>query len=249
MKKILATLAVVASLILPQAAFPAKPAALRKKQVKIYSRINIPEDRTVVLKGSIYNYRTDPVVEKLIDLDEKGKPILLIINSPGGSMVSGDRLITTMKALDSKVICIVDGEAYSMAAIISLQCDKLYATENADFMFHQASLGAGGSLSIFKSRSAHWIKWIETYELDIAKKLGLSFKSYKAKIHNEWWMTAREAVEYGLVYGLIRGIKYKTPEENNTFWFFWDAEDKNKFDPWLCGPTDDENEPCFYHQP
>lgn len=252
MKKLITAVLLAASLIL--LSLPASnasadtllPATAKSKKIKVYKKFNLPTERTIILKGGINSNSADTIVNRLIELDDskKKKLIYMVINSPGGGIVSGDRIITTLKAMDNKVICIVDGGAYSMAAVISLHCDKLYATENADFLFHEANIIIGGSMTHVKSRYKHFVNWLESYEEQVAKALDVPLDQYLEKAEDEWWLTSREAARQGFVDGIVKGLKYKVEEEESYGFFSWGTDEELI---WLCGPTEDTLDPCYNH--
>jgi ATP-dependent Clp protease, protease subunit len=186
-------------------ALPLKPSPLTK-----VDKVNIDPERLTILKGPIDMNSSHNLVEDLreLDLNDPKKPIYLVIDSPGGLVRGGEDIIEEMQSLDSPLICIIDRAAYSMAAIISTYCPTLYVYKFATIMFHEASYGIDGNETNIKVRQAAIQKDLNQLHADVAKNLGLSLKDYKAKIHDEWWMVADEAVKMGFATAVLDKLKY-----------------------------------------
>lgn len=193
-----------------------------EKPVKIYDHLNIDESRMLVLKGEVGEETTTPLIKKITELDEENnKPIYLIINSPGGSVVDGFALANAMDSAKSSIICAVDTEAYSMAAILVTFCDQAYIHRFATMMFHEASFGIRGSESTVSTRIEFILNYLNELHVHVAKNLGITTKDYRAKIKKEWWMTATQAAKQGLVTGIINNLKYKYEEPEKKFSIFF----------------------------
>lgn len=198
-------------------ATPAFAERLRGKQiaVKEVDRLNFTPERTVVLKGVVNFPLTDAVSKRLAELDD-GKPILLVINSPGGNVAAGYDVIKTMEELDSPLTCVVDDMAYSMGAIIAAYCPRLYVHKRSSIMFHEISWTVQGNETTHKIRQKHAENDILEMDKDIAKKLGISVKEFKAKKQIEWWMTASQAVSCGFATAIVNHLKYAEPPKEIT---------------------------------
>ncbi len=125
--------------------------------------LTLNPDRTIILHGEILPDMIQNAINKLVDFEQQSltAPIYIIIDSPGGYVESGWKFINALQATKSKTIGIVNGGAYSMAAIISLYVNKLYVMDSADIMFHEAAYCICGSESIASSRLKHTQKYLK----------------------------------------------------------------------------------------
>lgn len=201
------------------------------KKVPVYQKVNIDENRLVVLKGPVNSFSVDPLVRKITELDRIGKsPIYLIINSPGGSVTDGFELIGAITSIESPVVCIAESEAYSMAALISVFCDKLYMHRFSMMMFHEASWGGRGDETKMKARGHATAKYLDQVFNEVAEELGLTLKQFREKIHPEWWLTAREAVQVGIADGIVKELNYKyDPPQRQFFFSLFEDDEEDKY--------------------
>jgi ATP-dependent Clp protease, protease subunit len=142
-----------------------------------------------------------------LELENPEKPILLIVNSPGGSVDAGFAVWDQIKMLKSPITTCITGIAASMGSILSLCAPKgrRFATENARIMIHQPAIH--GSLSgqatdleihareILKTRD----KIIDLY----ADATGKAREDIEKSIDRDTWLSAQEAMDFGLVDGLV----------------------------------------------
>jgi ATP-dependent Clp endopeptidase proteolytic subunit ClpP len=221
--KFLATL--LATLMLALPAMAGSKAKVRPRPVKKFDRIQIDEDRLLVLKGDVRAHRVDPIVEEMVLLSKDSpRKIFMVINTNGGSIEAGMRLVTTMRSIDNEVICLVDSKAYSMGAIIAAFCTRTYVQKHAMLMFHEAHYGVSGMESIVPSRVEATQKYLKLFHTEIAKRLKMSYTAYRDKIITEWWMTAEEAVRAGVAHAVIDKLvyEYEEPKSRNPFFILGD---------------------------
>lgn len=201
----------IAAALTVMLSFPVYAEKLSKSPnaVRTIEYLDISDDRTIVLKGPIDDKLSYDVSAKLFANDEEShEPILLIIDSPGGSVEAGMGIINQMKDLKSPLVCAVSGQAFSMAAIIASYCPKLYVRDLAMLMFHQASFGAQGSAGLMQGRVGGILKFLKTVELEVAANLGISYEEYHHRIDNEWWITGHEAVAMGFATAVVKHLPY-----------------------------------------
>ena len=142
-----------------------------------------------------------------LEYTEPGKPILFVINSPGGSVDSGFAIWDQILMISSPVVTLVTGLAASMGSILSLAAapKKRFASPNARFMLHQPLIhgviqGQATDLEIqakeiIKTRNA----LIELY----AKSTGKDRALIEKTIDRDTWMSAEEAKDFGLLDGIV----------------------------------------------
>lgn len=157
--------------------------------------VTLTESELVTLRGEIDEELVSKVSLKL--LSKQGKKIYLYIDSPGGSIVDGMRLINVIKALSSsgtQVVCIAEFAA-SMAFSIFQSCPVRYALQNSIIMQHQASYGVSGTVTENRSK----IKLIEAlaHKLNIidSERLGLPMEEFVNKIYKTWWLFDDDIVQ------------------------------------------------------
>jgi len=166
-------------------------------------------DRIVDLQGGISSGMIKTAQKRLFQLDEQShEPIWIRINSPGGSVDAGLILIDTFRALQSPVKCLVESRAYSMAAITLLFCDERYALDHASIMLHEASYGTMGEDPTNRARLAFITRYLDRVHHELAERLHMPYKKYRARIRDAWWMLASEAKEAGVIDGVVSRIIY-----------------------------------------
>jgi ATP-dependent Clp protease, protease subunit len=163
------------------------------------------EQRKIIISSSINQRLAERVIRTLFMLDgiDSTKPITILINSPGGDVFSGYAIFDIMKAIKSPIITVVAGFAASMGSIIMLAAEKgrRYCLPNAKILIHQPLIGG-----IFEGRATEieiQAKEIEETKQRIIKLYvectGQSKEKVAKDIESDYWMTAEEAVEYGLI--------------------------------------------------
>ncbi len=173
----------------------------------------ILEKRRIFLSDAIDSASAQDIIRKLWYLDHiaPGKPILLVINSPGGSVDSGFAIWDQIKMLSSPVITLVTGLAASMGSLLSLVAGKgkRLATPNARIMMHQPHVsgvirGQATDLDIqakeiLKSRAM----LIDVY----AHATGKDRKVIEKAMDRDNWMSPQEALEFGLLDKVVGSMK------------------------------------------
>jgi len=158
-------------------------------------------ERTILLFDEITQERAYKVVQQLIALDkiDSKDPILLVINSPGGSVSDGFAIIDAMKGIRSSVITMITGEACSMAGIISIAGDHRIMSSTAVWMAHNMRAGIIDYVEKIKDR-AKFYSWYEDKCTDFLKAhTKLSRADITKAINGELWLDAQKALEKGVV--------------------------------------------------
>ncbi len=167
----------------------------------IYSRLL--EDRIVFITGEINDALANTVVAQLIYLEAKDstKDISLYINSPGGSVTAGMAIYDTMNYIKCDVSTICIGMAASMGAFLlsSGAKGKRYVLPNSEVMIHQPLGGASGQATEIQILANHIQKTKEKLTKILAKNSGQPFEKVLADCERDNYMSAQEALEYGLV--------------------------------------------------
>ena len=167
----------------------------------IYSRLL--NDRIIFLGEVIDDHLANLVVAQMLHLEQQDpkKDIILYVNSPGGSVSAGLAIVDTMNHIKPDVSTICIGHAASMGAVI-LSCGapgKRFCLPHGEVMIHQVMGGAEGQASDIEIVAKHIIKTKHVL-IDIFAD---TTKQKKDKIERDmdrdYWMTAKEAKEYGIV--------------------------------------------------
>ena len=176
-----------------------------ERSYDIYSRLL--EDRIIFLDGEINDQSANLIIAQLIYLEGKDpdKDIMMYINSPGGSVVSGMAIYDTMNYIKCDVSTICVGLAASMAAILlsSGAKGKRYALPNSEIMIHQPLGGAKGQVTEIKIAAEHIIKIKNKLNKILANNTGQSIKRIENDTERDNYMNADEALKYGIVDKII----------------------------------------------
>ena len=169
--------------------------------------------RRLFISDAIDNESANDVIRKLWYLDRlaPGDPILLIINSPGGSVDSGFAIWDQINLLDSPVSTLVTGLAASMGSILSLcaQKGRRFATPNSRIMIHQPHIGGviKGQATDQEIQAKEMLKTRQALVKVYMDATGKDFDTIDRAIDRDTWMTPSEAMEFGLLDGIISSPK------------------------------------------
>ena len=171
-----------------------------ERSYDLYSRLL--KDRVIMLDGEVTQHTASLIFAQLLFLesDNPDKAISLYINSPGGSVTAGMAIYDTMNFIKPKIHTIVMGQAASMGSLLAAAGDKgnRYILPNARHMIHQPLGGASGQATDVEIQARELLRW-KTVLTDIyVKHTGKPHKQLKADMERDNFMTAGEAVEYGL---------------------------------------------------
>ena len=182
---------------------------LNVAQMDVFSRLMM--DRIIFLGTDVNDYTANVIQAQLLYLDssDPGKDISIYINSPGGSVYAGLGIYDTMQYISSDVSTICTGMAASMAAVllVSGEKGKRYALRHSRVMIHQPMGGAQGQASDIEI-TAREIKKLkhELYTI-IADHSGQPFEKVEKDSDRDYWMTADEAKEYGMIDNVLMKAK------------------------------------------
>jgi len=167
---------------------------------------NLFRSRFVFIVGAIEDKMAGNVVARLVALaQESPEPIYVIVSSPGGHVESGDLIHDMIKFIPAPVYMIGSGWVASAGAIIFLAVPKerRLCLENTRFLLHEPSGGVGGSVSDIEIQATEIIKMRERLAAIIARETGQAVAKVLADIDRDLWMSAQEAIDYGLVGRLV----------------------------------------------
>lgn len=172
----------------------------------IYSRLL--KNRIIMLGDVIDSDVANSVVAQLLylDSDNNEKEIKIYINSPGGSVVAGFAIYDTMRIIKSPVSTICIGHAASMGAFLLAGGDKgkRFALPNAEIMIHQVMGGTEGQATDIQIHAENILKTKARLNKIFAENTGQSIKKITADTERDYYMDSDEALEYGLIDGIIK---------------------------------------------
>lgn len=180
-----------------------------ERSYDIYSRLL--KERIIFLSGPITDDVANLVVAQLLFLvaEDPNKDINLYINSPGGSVSAGLAIYDTMQYIKCDVSTICIGQAASMGAFLLAAGEKgkRYSLPNADIMIHQPLGGAQGQAEDIRIQAEKILKVRELLNKILTEKTGQSLKKIEKDTDRDFFMTAEEAVKYGLIDEVIEKSK------------------------------------------
>ena len=172
-----------------------------ERSYDIFSRLL--NDRIILLNEEVNSASAGVVVAQLLYLEgqDASKDINLYINSPGGSVTDGMAIYDTMQYIKCDVSTICMGMAASMVAFLLAAGTKgkRYALPNSDIMIHQPSGGAKGQATDINIHAQHILKTKEKLNRILSEKTGQSYETVAADTERDNFMSAEEALKYGLV--------------------------------------------------
>lgn len=167
----------------------------------IYSRLL--KDRIVFIGTPIDDFVANSVIAQLLflQMEDPKKDINLYINSPGGSITDGMAIYDTMQMLNCDVVTYCIGLAASMGTVLlsAGTPGKRYALPNSRVMIHQPTGGAGGQTSDISIAAREILRWRQKINEVLAEHTGQDVEKIGRDSDRDFYMTAEEAREYGVV--------------------------------------------------
>ncbi len=181
-----------------------------ERSYDIFSRLL--KDRIIFLGEDVNATSAGLVIAQLLFLESEDpdKEIFLYINSPGGSITDGMAIVDTMNYIKCPVSTICVGLAASFGAVLLANGEKgkRFATPNSEILIHQPLIGGqGGGISgqatEIKIHADHMIRTREKLNKLLSEKTGQSIETIEKDTERDHYMTAQEALEYGLIDGIM----------------------------------------------
>ena len=174
---------------------------LNVAQMDVFSRLMM--DRIIFLGTQVDDYTANVIQAQLLYLDssEPGKDVSIYINSPGGSVYAGLGIYDTMQYIQSDVSTICTGMAASMAAVLLVAGakDNRFALKHSRVMIHQPMGGIQGQASDIEITSREILKLKKELYTIISEHSGQPYDKVYQDSDRDYWMTAQEAVDYGMI--------------------------------------------------
>jgi ATP-dependent Clp protease protease subunit len=176
-----------------------------ERSYDIYSRLL--QDRIIFLSEEVNSTTASLVIAQLLYLDsvDRDKDIAFYINSPGGSISDGMGIYDTMQMVHADVATYCVGMAASMGAFLLAggAKGKRYILPNAEVMIHQPSGGMQGQATDIKIQAEHIARIKKRMNQILSENTGKEISVIEQDTERDNWMTAEEAVAYGIVDSII----------------------------------------------
>ncbi len=179
-----------------------------ERSYDIFSRLL--KDRIIFLGEEVNPTTASLVIAQLLFLESEDpdKEIYLYINSPGGSITDGMGIVDTMNYIKCPVSTMCIGLAASMGSVLlaSGEKGKRFATPNAEILIHQPLIGGGGisgQTTEIQIHAEHMIRTREKLNKLLSDRTGQPIDVINRDTERDHWMTAKEALDYGIIDGII----------------------------------------------
>ena len=179
-----------------------------ERSYDIFSRLL--KDRIIFLSEDVNHASASLVVAQLLFLESEDpdREIYLYINSPGGSITDGMAIVDTINYIKCPVTTICVGLAASMGAVLlaSGTKGKRFATPNAEILIHQPLIAGGGlsgQTTEIKIHADHMVKTRDKLNKLLSEKTGQDLATIEKDTERDNYMTAEEALRYGLIDGIM----------------------------------------------
>ena len=179
-----------------------------ERSYDIFSRLL--KDRIIYLGEDVNPTTSSLIVAQMLFLESEDpdKEIFFYINSPGGSITDGMAIVDTMNYIKCPVTTVCVGLAASMGAVLLAAGEKgkRFAMPNSEVMIHQPLIGGGGlqgQATEIKIHADHLVKTREKLNKFLSERTGKPLEQIEKDTERDNYMTAEEALEYGLIDGIM----------------------------------------------
>jgi ATP-dependent Clp protease protease subunit len=165
--------------------------------------------RNIIISGEVNQRLASSVMAQLLALSsESDEPINIFINSQGGHVESGDTIHDMIRFVKPRVRIVGTGWVASAGALIyvSVPREDRYSLPHTRFLLHQPAGGAGGTAADIDIQAREILKMRERLNRIFAEQTGQPIEKIAEDTRRDFWLSAEEAIEYGLVGQIIRGV-------------------------------------------
>lgn len=201
-------------LIVPQVETAGDVSTMQLPDIDLYTYWNLYNKRIICLDGDIENWDYH-MVKTIIQINmadigiehDKRKPIIILVNSPGGLLNITNSIIDTIKISSTPVWTVNMGEALSGGCLIFLAGQKRFTTANSWCMCHAGSGGIQGNYNETKEQSKVWDNQVKSMGNYIMERTGIDSKTYNKYKNKDWWLNADQQIEFGFATDKIDNIE------------------------------------------
>ena len=165
--------------------------------------------RTLIISGQVNQKLAAEVMGQLLAMSaESDDPITVFINSQGGHVESGDTIHDMVRFIKAPVRMVGTGWVASAGALIyvAVPKERRFALPNTRFLLHQPAGGSRGSASDLAIEAKEILRMRERLNHLFAERTGQTFEKIVDDTHRNFWLSAEEAVEYGLAGTIIQSV-------------------------------------------
>lgn len=178
--------------------FPGEPYT---QWINIYERLAL--ERIIFLSGEVTDGMANAIIARLLymDSDDPTKDISIYINSPGGSVTAGLAIYDTMQHIKANIVTICVGMAASMGSFLLAAGTKgkRLALPNTRILIHQPLGGAQGQATDIEIEAKQILRMRQQLNEMLAARTGQPIEKIQKDTDRDYWMSAQEAKEYGLI--------------------------------------------------
>jgi len=166
------------------------------------------KSRTLIISGEVTQKLAAEVMGELLAMATSREPITIFINSQGGHVESGDTIHDVIRFIEAPVRMVGTGWVASAGALIYVAVPKeqRFSLPNTRFLLHQPAGGTRGTASDLAIEAKEIVKMRERLNRVFAERTGQALERIVEDTHRNFWLSATEAVEYGLVGRIIEGV-------------------------------------------
>lgn len=202
--------------------------SMKKITKKSILRLSPSPSRVVYLDSQVDQRSAASTISKLKLLDTSTEPVFLLINSPGGEVLSGMQIISQMEGMQAPVYTVCTKICASMAAFIHQYGTKRYALDRSFLMFHPAAGGAEGQLPNMLSLLGTLQRSLDKMNTYISTRSHMPLETFERKLAYQLWTDGEDSFTDGFVDSLV--VLTTVPNEEVSFNPF---EEKSIFKPVL----------------
>lgn len=172
-----------------------------KKTIK---QLSINTDQIILFNTEVHEHSVNLVISEIQKLSKTNKDIYILLDSPGGSVFDGNRLISYIEGSTVKVYTVNTGMCASMCAQIFSHGAKRYAIDRSVLMFHQAAGGVSGRVKSMKHLLAFVDKEVRKLDAYVATRAGLTPEAFDRLVENDLWLAADDSLSLKLADELVQ---------------------------------------------
>ena len=177
-------------------------------------KVKSSSDSIILFNVPVMGESVDAVID--IISNSSAKTVYLVLDSPGGSVVDGARLLEYMKNSGKNIITVCDNLCASMAFQIFEVGARRLMTEKAILMAHPASGGAQGTIENMDAMIKMFRLYVDRMDADVAKRSNIEYDKFKGLVANNIWAETPEALALGLADGVVHLTAVQTLGKSNT---------------------------------
>lgn len=174
--------------------------ALGQVRIQPFEIVELGQENFVRLVGEIEDASASRFIQELYTVSAKNPSVTVYIDSPGGDVMAGMRIIDAVQGLRAvrpglRLQCYAQNAASMAFVFLQTSCDRRVVSAFSVLMSHQASLGVRGKAGEVETRLDLVRQVLELLDVRVAARLGMSVAAYRQTIVNDWWLVGKNALE------------------------------------------------------